>query len=115
MTSEGRYLERVECSREFYRLLGEATHNQVMAMMMNSLSEILMKFVYSRVAEGGPPQPRLVEKRRAFVAALRARDADSAREQMRRHLESVHRLLEAPPSASRAAPATRSRRTPRPA
>lgn len=100
MTAEGRYLERVECSREFYRLLGEATHNQVMAMMMNSLSEILMKFVYARVAEGGPPQPRLVEKRRAFVAALRARDVESAREQMRRHLESVHRLLEAPAGAA---------------
>lgn len=111
MTAEGRYLERVECSREFYRLLGEATHNQVMAMMMNSLSEILMKFVYSRVAEGGPPQPRLVEKRRAFVAALAARDVESAREQMRRHLESVHRLLDAPKAPLRAKSPSRTRRS----
>lgn len=109
MTAEGRYLERVECSREFYRLLGEATHNQVMAMMMTSITEILMKFVYGRVADGGPPQPRLVEKRRAFLAALSTRDVTAACAQMRRHLESVHRLLKATPAAP--APARAARKT----
>lgn len=94
MTAEGRYLERVECSREFYRLLVAAAHNQVLAMMVRAVTEILMQFVYTRVAAGGKPQPRLVEKRRAFLAALRARDAEEATHLMRAHLASVHRLLE---------------------
>lgn len=93
MTDEGRYLDRVECSRDFYRLLGAATRNAVLDMMVQSITEILMQFVYARVAAGGKAQPRLVQKRRAFVAALRARDADEAARLMRTHLESVHRML----------------------
>lgn len=92
-TASGQFLERVECSREFYRLLTAATHNQVLSMMVHSLTEILMQFVYARVAAGGTPQPRLVEKRRAFLAALRARDATRATRLMTTHLKSVHLLL----------------------
>lgn len=108
MTLEGRFLDRVECSREFYRLLVAATHNQVLAMMVHSLTEILMRFVALRVAAGGKPQPRLVEKRREFLATLRARDADRACALMHSHLESVHRLLKEQPKPA-AAPASRPR------
>ncbi len=94
MTDDGRYLDRVECSREFYALLVAAAHNEMLAMIVRAVTEILMQFVYARVAAGGPPQPRLVEKRRAFVAALRARDVEKATTLMRRHLASVHRLFE---------------------
>jgi GntR family transcriptional repressor for pyruvate dehydrogenase complex len=94
VTAAGRYLDRVECSREFYRLLVAAAHNQVLAMIVRSITQILMQFVYTRVAGGGKPQPRLVEKRRAFLAALRTRDAELATRLMRSHLGSVHRLLE---------------------
>ncbi len=102
MTREGRYLDRVECSREFYKLLAAATGNPVLSMMVASLTEILMKFVYTRVEAGGKPQPRLVEKRREFLLALRARDADLATRLMKTHLESVHKLLKDtfPPSAA---------------
>ncbi len=58
VTAAGRYLERVECSREFYRLLVACAHNQVLAMMVRSVTEILMQFVYGRVAAGGKPQPQ---------------------------------------------------------
>lgn len=114
MTRAGRYLDRVECSREFYRLLVAATHNQVLAMMVHSLTEILMHFVTLRVAAGGKPQPRLTEKRREFLAALRARDAERACTLMHTHLESVHRLLKETPkprpaSAARPRPAARRR------
>jgi len=108
MTADGEYLSRVECSREFYRLLGAATHNPLLAMLVDSVTEVLMQFVYARVAAGGKPQPRLVEKRRAFLAALRARDAGEAARLMRTHLESVHRLLE--PLARRPAAASARRR-----
>jgi DNA-binding FadR family transcriptional regulator len=95
MTGAGRYLDRVECSRDFYRLLAAATRNAVIAMMVQSITEILMQFVYARVAAGGKPQPRLVQKRREFLAALRRRDAGEATRLMRSHLESVHRMLQA--------------------
>ncbi len=95
ITASGRFLDRVECSREFYRLLGEATHNPVMAMMVHAISEILMQFVYARVAAGGKPHPRLVQSRRDFLAALRERDSGLATHLMRNHLEAVHRMLAA--------------------
>ena len=105
MTLAGRYLDRVECSRDFYQLLAAATHNPVLSMMVHSLTEILMQFVTARVAAGGKPQPRLIEKRREFLLALRARDATRAANLMRTHLASVHRLLkEVPKSATPAAP-----------
>lgn len=90
LTVEGRVAERMECSREFYRLLAGAAHNGMLSMMVYSITEILMQFVYAN----GRLQPRLVEKRRAFLAALRARDAELATRLMRTHLASVHRLLE---------------------
>ena len=93
VTAAGKFLDRVECSREFYRLLAAATRNQVLSMMVDSLTEILMQFVYARMAAGGTPQPRLVEKRREFLAALRARDATRATRLMKTHLKSVHQLL----------------------
>ncbi len=93
MTAAGQFLDRVECSREFYSLLAAATRNQVLSMMVHSLTEILMKFIYARVAAGGTPQPRLVEKRRDFLAALRARDTVRATRLMTAHLKSVHVLL----------------------
>ncbi len=94
MTRTERFLDRVECSREFYHLLAAATHNEVLVTMVTSLTEILMKFVYARVAAGGDPQPNLIAKRRKFLAALRERKVEVACRLMRTHLESVHRLLE---------------------
>ncbi|MBN9430083.1 MAG: FadR family transcriptional regulator [Burkholderiales bacterium] len=92
-TKSGQFLVRVECSRDFYRALGAATHNALFAMMMQSVTEVLMRFVYARVASGGKPHPRLVETRRRFLAALRARDADLATRLMRTHLEAIHKML----------------------
>ena len=43
--------------------------------------------------------PRLVEKRRQFVSALRARNVATATRLMRTHLESVQRMLEQDPGA----------------
>jgi GntR family transcriptional repressor for pyruvate dehydrogenase complex len=93
-TREGRWLDRVECSREFYKLLAAATGNKVMAMIMESVTEIHMRFVYAKVASSGVSMPQLVEKRRQFLSALRLRDVSSAARLMRVHLESVQRMLE---------------------
>ncbi|MGA2289947.1 MAG: FCD domain-containing protein [Bradyrhizobium sp.] len=98
-TGEGRLLDRVECSREFYRLLALSTGNKVIAMIMDSVTEIHMRFVYAKVASSGASSPRLSEKRRQFLSALRARDVAAATRLMRGHLESVQRMLELDPGA----------------
>jgi GntR family transcriptional repressor for pyruvate dehydrogenase complex len=98
-THEGRLLDRVECSREFYKLLAESTDNKVIAMITNSVTEIHMRFVYAKVASSGAATPRLTDKRRQFLSALRARDVAAATRLMRIHLESVQRMLESDPGS----------------
>jgi GntR family transcriptional regulator, transcriptional repressor for pyruvate dehydrogenase complex len=98
-TGEGRLLDRVECSREFYKLLAMATRNKVIAMIVDSVTEIHMRFVYAKVASSGAATPRLAEKRRQFLSALRARDVLAATRLMRIHLESVQRMLEQDPGS----------------
>jgi GntR family transcriptional regulator, transcriptional repressor for pyruvate dehydrogenase complex len=98
-TREGRLLDRVECSREFYKVLAAATGNKVIAMIVDSVTEIHMRFVYAKVASSGVAMPRLAEKRAQFLAALRARDASKAARLMRAHLESVQQMLEQDPGA----------------
>jgi len=98
-TREGRLLDRVECSREFYKLLASATRNKVIAMIVASVTEIHMRFVYAKVASSGAATPRLAEKRRQFLSALRARNVSAASRLMRIHLESVQQMLEQDPGS----------------
>jgi len=99
VTREGRLLDRVECSREFYKLLAASTGNKVIAMIMDSVTEIHMRFVYAKVASSGVAMPRLAERRRRFLAALNERNVTSAARLMRSHLEAVQQLLEQDPGA----------------
>lgn len=98
-TGEGRLLDRVECSRDFYKALAAATGNKVIAMITNAVTEIHMRFVYAKVASSGVAMPGLVDRRRQFLAALRARDVVAARRVMRSHLRSIQRMLEQDPGA----------------
>jgi GntR family transcriptional regulator, transcriptional repressor for pyruvate dehydrogenase complex len=98
-TREGRLLDRVECSREFYRLLAAATGNKVIAMIVDSVTEIHMRFVYAKVSSSGVAMARLAEKRRQFLTALGERNVASATRLMRIHLVSVQRMLEQDPGA----------------
>lgn len=98
-TREGRLLDRVECSREFYRLLAAATGNMVIAMITDSVTEVHMRFVYAKVASSGVAMPRLADRRRLFLEALQLRDAAAATRLMRAHLLAVQRMLERDPGA----------------
>ena len=98
-TRDGRLLDRVECSREFYKLLALATGNKVIAMIVDSVTEIHMRFVYAKVSSSGVAMARLAEKRRQFLAALAERNMALATRLMRVHLESVQRMLEQDPGS----------------
>jgi GntR family transcriptional repressor for pyruvate dehydrogenase complex len=98
-TKEGRLLDRVECSREFYRLLAASTGNKVIAMIMDSVTEIHMRFVYAKVASSGVAMSRLAERRRQLVSAIAEKNVALASRLMRTHLEAVQRMLEQDPGA----------------
>jgi GntR family transcriptional regulator, transcriptional repressor for pyruvate dehydrogenase complex len=98
-TREGRLLDRVECARDFYKLLAVASGNKVIAMITDSVTEIHMRFVYAKVASSGVAMARLVERRRQFMAAMHERDAALATRLMRSHLGAVQRMLEQDPGA----------------
>jgi len=97
--------KRVGCSigsnapGSFYKLLAASSGNKVIAMIMDSVTEIHMRFVYAKVASSGVAMARLAEKRRKFLSALSGRNVSLASRLMRAHLESVQRMLEQDPGA----------------
>jgi len=91
MTRLGRHEDRLRYVFEFYRLLAFSTRNEVLIIMVDSLTDILLRFL--RRITGGGPQSGLVESRRRFLKHLRARDADKAVAEMESHLTKLHKLL----------------------
>jgi DNA-binding FadR family transcriptional regulator len=74
-----RWLESV---LEFYLLLASATKNQVMRVLVESMSAIVEHLMINMRY---PPE-LLLESRRRFARHLRARDSDAAAEEMKAHL-----------------------------
>lgn len=76
---------------EFYRLIARATHNAVIVMMVDALSEII-RTLLARV----DPQPRqdIIQVRRTVLALMRKRQAEAAVAAMAAHLRTVSDYLE---------------------
>lgn len=110
---EGRASRNVRAVNQFYRLLAQATHNDVIVMMVDALSELL-RTLLARIDP--QPLPALVPLRRKVLRHLRERDADAACAVMTAYLRKLHRYLEDKPWVQEApAPARKARgaRTPR--
>ncbi len=98
---------------EFYRLLARATHNEVILMLIDSLSEIV-RTLLARI----DPQPRadMIEVRRTVLRHMRARDAKKAVAAMVAHQKQLAAYLEeldrekAAVQAEAAAPPAKTRR-----
>jgi len=83
---------------EFYRLLARATHNEVVVILIDALSEI----VRTLLARIDPiPRDNVVQVRRKVLRHLRERDADKACAAMARHLEALNVYIEERHSAIR--------------
>jgi GntR family transcriptional regulator, transcriptional repressor for pyruvate dehydrogenase complex len=91
MTRQGRHDERLRYAMEFYRLLALSTRNEILTILVDALTDILLRFL--RTIEGGAPQPGLVDSRRRFLAHLKARDGDKATREIESHLARIHKLL----------------------
>lgn len=90
----------------FYRLLAEATHNEVIVMLVEGISDI----VRNLIAQTHPRvQPDFIGIRRSILRHIRAGDTDKAIGIMTRHLEKMHAHLEQ--EGKRATPATKRTRS----
>ncbi|MCW5654733.1 FCD domain-containing protein [Hydrogenophaga sp.] len=82
----------------FYRLLAQATHNDLMVMLVDSVSEV-MRMLLLRIDPR--PHPDMIPVRRKVLRLIRARDAEGACEALRVHLQHLTAYLE---SESKTAP-----------
>lgn len=83
--------ERYRCAVAYYEVLARATKNRIFGVFVDSLATILHKFVQGPDYE--TLQESLIQSRLRLVKHLRARDAEAAAAEMRRHLERVHRHI----------------------
>lgn len=84
---------------EFYRLIARATHNEVIVLMVDGLSEII-RAMLANIA----PQPRkdIMLVRRKVLTLLRQRDAQGAVNAMAVHLRRVNDHLESESNKAKA-------------
>ena len=80
---------RYQCAVDYYAALARATKNRIFGIFVDSLSSILHEFVRGPGYE--TLQETLIQSRLRLVQLLRERDCEGAAEEMRKHLERVHR------------------------
>jgi len=76
---------------DFYRILAAATHNQVMVMLVESLSELTRAIL---VRASPAPRKDVVGVRKKVVKLMRSGDVEGAVKEMRAHLQRLGRYLE---------------------
>ncbi len=87
LTRLRRYDERRLQLLNFYRLLGRATRNEVMEIVVDAVTDILLRVLQR---DGTLPRPETMKAHREIVQFLRQRDADRACARMARHFEELH-------------------------
>lgn len=80
----------------FFGLIARATRNEVLTMLVDSLSDII-RYVIEQT--GRKARPELVPVRRRILKALRARDAKAAAKGMDEYLTIVQAGMDAAPAA----------------
>lgn len=100
LTRQQRYDERRLQLVNFYRLLAQATRNEVMVIIVDAVTDILLVILQR---DGVVPRAETMTAHREIVQCLRRRDADKACALMQRHFKALHAHLLARPAAKRAA------------
>jgi len=85
---------RADAGVMFFRIIARATRNEVLVMLVDSLSDII-RVIIDRT--GRIARPELVSVRRRILKAMRARDADTAMKAMNEYLAVVHKSIDAEP------------------
>lgn len=90
-----RLSERLAFTRQFYSLLGQASHNELMMALLGALTEIVLDFI-ARAAPGTDARSmqQLALERKVLVEHLRKRDVAGALEESRKVADFMRRYLE---------------------
>jgi len=83
-------LDRSAYIVEFYNLLAKATHNEVLVMLVNSLSELQRQML---VRIGPKPRPDVIKVRRRVLQSLRRRDPEAGIVEITKFLSAINRHL----------------------
>jgi len=84
---EGNFEGRRVQLLDFYRLLGEASRNEVLVILVSALTDLVLKLM-AQYQVG--PRPTTVQTHRKIVRCLRRRAADEAVALMAGHLDKLH-------------------------
>jgi DNA-binding FadR family transcriptional regulator len=90
LTSEGRLEERRVQLLDYYRLLGRATHNEVMALLVGALTDLVLKLLER---DNIMPLPTTIKTHRCILRHLRGGQVDEAANLMSVHLTKLHSYL----------------------
>lgn len=91
LTQEGSLTERRARLLEYYRLLGRATHNSVMTLLVGGVTDLVLKLLERDQTR---PLAKTVSTQRRILAHLRRKEADQAAELMTTHLKKLHSYLQ---------------------
>jgi GntR family transcriptional regulator, transcriptional repressor for pyruvate dehydrogenase complex len=108
MTILGRNQERTRYVTEFYRLLALATRNEILTMLVDALTDILLRFLNG--ISNGAPLPGLIESRRRFLKHFKARNSVLAIQEMEGQLTALHKRLTKAYSQSKSQAESKGRR-----
>ncbi|MCC7273213.1 MAG: FadR family transcriptional regulator [Alphaproteobacteria bacterium] len=90
----------LEQSNRFHTLLGEAAHNNVMAIITTLMREVMIEMRYS----GDAAEALIIARiHRRILEAIEARDVKAATRRALRHLEATECVMSTRPQAPRAA------------
>jgi DNA-binding FadR family transcriptional regulator len=80
--------QRAEQGVLFFSLIAEATHNEVLVILINSLSDIL-RYIIDKT--GRTARPELVPLRREILKSMRMRDPKKSKQSLEKYMESLNR------------------------
>jgi len=89
----GRNEERTQYVTEFYRLLALATGNEILTMLVDALSEILMRFLRGIPDTRSQGLPGLIESRLRLLGHVKARNAAKATQEVESRLMKLHKVM----------------------
>lgn len=91
--SEKDFFEIEERNVEFHRLIGEATHNAILALMVDYLEDFLLSFKKAKLVPDIRFSAKSVEGHSAIFNAIKKRNAQEAEQHMLHHIKLVEDYL----------------------
>jgi GntR family transcriptional regulator, transcriptional repressor for pyruvate dehydrogenase complex len=86
--------QAVQHAAEFFRLVGRATHNQVLGLAQEPLLQLLQPSLRIMIDKVPQARGRIAVAQRRICEALQARDADTARSWMAKHIRDFRKGYE---------------------